>query len=65
MKKRSKTNKEIFEILYPDEELKGKPMMCAEALGYLTALIQYFPSEERWASRKQDEILSMLIFHAL
>ena len=65
MKKRSKTNKEIFETLYPAEELKEKPMVCAEALGYLSALIQYFPSESRWASRKQDEILSMLIFHAL
>lgn len=65
MEKRSKTNKEIFETLYPTEKLKEKPMVCAEALGYLNALIQYFPSERRWASSKQDEILSILIFQAL
>ena len=65
MEKRSKTNKEIFETLYPAEVLKEKPMACAEALGYLNALIQYFPSERAWASCKQDEILLMILFHTL
>ena len=47
MEERSKTNKEIFEQEYPFEEAKYKPILCAEAIGYLKALIKYFPSEQK------------------
>ena len=49
MEKRSKTNKEIYEHLYPFKEVKQNPMLCAQAIGYLQALIKYLPSEENWA----------------
>lgn len=45
MKERSKTNKEIFELIFPAKLLKQNSLICAEAIGYLKALIQYFPSE--------------------
>ena len=62
MEERSKTNKEIFKQKYPLEETIKSPLVCAEAIGYLKALIQYFPSEENWAGSTIAElILTMLI----
>lgn len=49
MEERSKTNKEIFEQKYPIEMVLNHPLKRVEAIGYLKALIQYFPSEEKWA----------------
>ena len=46
MEKRSKTNKEIYEEKYPIYEVSENPFLCAEAIGYLKALKQYFPYEE-------------------
>ena len=65
MEERSKTNKEIYEKKYPFEEVSRNPMLCAEAMGYLKALIQYFPSEENWVLTKQSELLSMVLFYSL
>ena len=65
MEERSKTNKEIFEEWYPTEKLRENPMICAEALGYLFALIQYFPSERRWAACKKIELLLILKSYTL
>lgn len=62
---RSKTNKEIYEQKYPLEKLSNSPMLCAEAIGYLKALIQYFPSEEKWATAKIDRIVAYIIFFSL
>lgn len=59
MEKRSRTNKEIYEHLYPFKRVKQSPMLCAEAIGYLRALIQYLPSEENWAL--PEMIVLMLI----
>lgn len=42
-------NKEIFKQKYPIEEITQSPLICAEAIGYLKALINFFPSEEEWA----------------
>lgn len=56
MEERSKTNKEIYEQKYPFEELLSNPMLCIEAIGYLKALIQYFPSEEKWACTEMNAL---------
>ena len=45
MEERSK-NKEIYEQKYPFGDVSRNPLLCAEAIGYLKALIQYFPSEK-------------------
>lgn len=65
MEERSKTNKEIYEQKYPSEELFRNPILCAEAIGYLKALIQYFPSEKKWASSKEAELLMIMIFFSM
>lgn len=62
MEKRSKTNKEIFEQKYPFKELTQNPILCAEAVGYLKALIQYLPSERNWADNKMKELLLIMLF---
>lgn len=65
MEKRSKTNKEIFEQKYPFKELTQDHMLCAEAVGYLKALIQYLPSEQNWAGNKMKELLLIMLFFTL
>lgn len=65
MEERSKTNKEIYEQKYPSEELFRNPMLCVEAMGYLKALIQYFPSEKNWAVSKESELLMITLFSTL
>ena len=57
MEERSKTNKEIFEQKYPFKELEQNPIKCAEAIGYLKALIQYFPSEEKMGQRYNSRVV--------
>lgn len=61
MEERSKTNKEIYEQKYPFERISHNPLICAEAMGYLKALIQYFPSEQNWVDSK----MLILLFYAL
>lgn len=65
MEERSKTNKEIYEQKYPFDEVSRSPLLCAEAMGYLKALIQYFPSEENWVLTKQLELVIISIFYSL
>ena len=65
MEKRSKTNKEIFEQKYPFKDLEQSPMLCAEAMGYLKALIQYFPSEKKWAVSKELDLLMITLFFSI
>ena len=65
MEERSKTNKEIFEQKYPFKELAQNPILCAEAIGYLKALIQYLPSEQKWADSKISELMLIVLFYAL
>ena len=62
MEKRSKTNEEIFEEKYPLEKLVQNPITCAEAIGYLKALTQYFPSEQKWADSKKSELFMIMLF---
>ena len=65
MEKRSKTNKEIFEQKYPFKELAQNPLECVEAIGYLKALIEYFPSEKNWADSYKTTLMAVVLFHAL
>ena len=65
MEKRSKTNKEIFEQKYTFKDLEQSPMLCAEAIGYLKALMQYFPSEQKWAEDEMPTLRIVLLFYAL
>lgn len=65
MNERSKTNKEIYEQKYPHEKTQQNPMIGAEAIGYLKALIEYFPSEEEWAKKEMTSIMLYVIFHSL
>lgn len=62
---RSKTNKEIYDQKYSFEKVSNNPMLCAEAIGYLKALTQYFPSEEKWAGTKMTELMLILLFFSL
>ena len=62
MEERSKTNKEIYEQKYPFEEVSSNALTCAEAMGYLKALTQYFPSEQKRVEAKKLELLIMLFF---
>ena len=65
MEERSKTNKEIFEQKYPFKELAQNPIRCTEAIGYLKALIQYLPCEQKWAASKMSELLLIVLFYTL
>lgn len=61
MEERSKTNKEIFEQKYPLEKVLSSSLLCVEAIGYLKALTQYFPSEQNWADTKMVELMLIVI----
>lgn len=65
MEERSKTNKEIYEQKYPFEKVSRNPLLCTEAMGYLKALIQYFPSEKNWAHTKMSDLMLIMLFYAL
>ena len=65
MEKRSKSKMEIFEQKYPEEELAQHPILCAEAVGYLKALREYFPSEQKWVDTELMALMLILSFHLL
>ena len=65
MEERSKTNKEIFEQKYPAEELAENPMLCVEAIGYLKALKEYFPNEQKWVESEMSALMLAVVFLAL
>ena len=65
MEKRSKANKEIYEQKYPFDEVSRKPILCAEAIGYLKALKEYFPSEQKWVDDEMTLLMISVILHAL
>lgn len=65
MEERSKTNKEIYEQKYPHEYVLQNPMLCAEAIGYLKALKEYFPSEEKWVKKEIASLMVAALYHAL
>lgn len=65
MKERSKTNKEIYEQKYPSEELAENPILCVEAIGYLNALKEYFPSEQKWVEDEMAVLMLVPLFYIL
>lgn len=65
MEERSKTNMEIYVEKYPIKEVEENPMLCAEAIGYLKALKEYFPSEQKWIEGEMSALMLAEIFHAL
>ena len=65
MNERSKTNKEIYEQKYPYEAVWHNPMIGAEAIGYLKALIEYFPSEKKWVEKEIARLVVAILFHTL
>nr|DAJ97970.1 MAG TPA: hypothetical protein [Caudoviricetes sp.] len=65
MVERSKTNKEIYDQKYPFEEVVESPMICAEAIGYLKALNEYFPSEQKWVEAEMLGLMLAVLFHSL
>ena len=65
MEKRSKTNKEIYVQKYPFEKVSRNPIWWAEAIGYLKALIQYFPREQTWAEPVLTYLMLAVLFYKL
>lgn len=61
MEERSKTNKEIYEQKYPFKMVSRNLLLCAEAVGYLKALIMYFPSEQKWAESELVDLLMLML----
>lgn len=65
MEERSKTNREIYNQKYPVEELAQSPLLCAEAIGYLKALEEYFPSEQKWIEIEKTYLMLVLLWHMI
>ena len=59
--KEEKTKQEIFEQKYPVEKLTHTPLLCAEAIGYLKALMFYFPNEEKWAKTSMKLLILLVL----
>ena len=59
--KEEKTKQEIFEQKYPAEKLVRNTLLCAEAIGYLKALMFYFPQEKEWAEISMSMILLIIL----
>lgn len=65
MEERSKTIKELYLEKYHTKEALESPMLCAEAIGYLKALTDYFPSKEKWVDGEIRELMLRLFFFSL
>lgn len=65
MNERSKTNQEIYNQKYPVEELTKKPMLCAEAMGYLKALEVYSPSGEKWIEKEKQVLILVVLWYII
>ena len=65
MEERSKTNIEIYDQKYPVEELAKNPMLCAEAMGYLKALEEYLPSEQKWIEKEKQALMLVMLWHTI
>lgn len=65
MEERSKTIMEIFEQKYPFAHWLENPMLCAEAMGYLKALEEFLPSEQKWIEKKKQSLMLALLWHTI
>ena len=62
---KSKTFMEIFEELYPPEEIADKPFKIAEAIGYLNCLEQFVPSVHDEAKQTKVALMCAMAFKML
>ena len=56
MEKQSKTMEQIYREKYSRDLFKSNPLFVVEAIGYLTALLQFMPSE-CWAKTEKRLLL--------
>ena len=62
---KSKTCMEIFEELYPPNEIANNPFKMAEAIGYLNCLEQFVPSVHDEAKQTKVALLCAIAFKML
>ena len=62
---KSKTFMEIFEELYPPEEIADNPFKMAEAIGYLNCLEQFVPSVHDEAKQTKVALMCAMVFKIL
>lgn len=65
IEERSKTIKEIFEQKYPIASQLKNHMLCAEAMGYLKALEEYLPSEQKWVEKEKRALMLVMLWHII
>ena len=61
----SKTIKELFKEKYPNEKLISNRLFCSEAIGYLECIIEFFPTQEKWANEMRKRILMVMTVDGL
>ena len=60
----SKTIKELFEEKYPKEKLISNSYFCSEAIGYLNCIMEFFPTQEKWAKEMRKRLLMVMTVDA-
>ena len=59
--KEEKTKQEIFNQKYPTKKLVGNKLFCVEAIGYLKAIMFYFPNEKEWAETTMAMLMLIIL----
>lgn len=59
--KKEKAKQKIFEQKYPTEKLVRNSFLCAEAIGYLEALMFYFPQEKEWTEISMTRLTLIIL----
>ena len=59
--KEEKTKQEIFNQKYPAKKLVGNQLLCVEAIGYLKAIMFYFPKEKEWAETTMMMLMLIIL----
>lgn len=54
--KEEKTKQEIFNQKYPTKKLVRNQLLCVEAIGYLKAIMFYFPTEKRMGGNYNGDV---------
>ena len=62
---KSKTFMEIFEELYPPEEIADKPFKIAEAIGYINCLEHFVPSISKELHDTKIALLCAIAFRMI
>ena len=64
MKRKSKTQKEIYMEIYDRKKLVKNPLFIVEATGYLKCLLQFLPAEN-WAMGELARLELLLMAYTL